>query len=238
VPLSQRCGSFSRVVTLFHADLTARAVVDTRSAPRRPSPLPGIERVFLDRDGDEVARATSVVHYAYGSRFAQHEHGGGEEFLVLAGTFLDEHGTYPAGWYVRNPVGSRHAPSSPKGCTLFVKLRQMSPADRARVAVDTRALAWRPGPAPGVHVMPLHAFGAERVALVRYEPGAAPGRQAFANGREVFVLEGTLFDELGTYPAGVWVRSPAGSAHEPRSPEGCVFYEKTGHLGGSPMIEP
>jgi anti-sigma factor ChrR (cupin superfamily) len=219
---------------LLNADLSERAIVDTSQAPRLPSPLPGVERVLLDRDGGEVARATSVVVYAPGSRFSEHEHGGGEEFLVLAGTFVDERGAYPEGTYVRNPVGSRHAPSSPEGCVLFVKLRQMSPEDRERVVIATARATFRPGEAPFVQALPLHAFGDERVRLVRYEAGTRPGRQRFAGGREVFVLSGVLADELGTYPAGTWVRSPAGSEHEPYSNEGCLFYEKTGHLGPAP----
>jgi len=38
---------------------------------------------MLDRIGDEVARATSIVRYAPRSRFSAHTHGGGEEFLVV-----------------------------------------------------------------------------------------------------------------------------------------------------------
>jgi len=67
------------------------------------SPMPGVERRMLDRIGEEVARATSVVRYAPHSCFSPHVHEGGEEFLVLAGVFQDEHGDYPAGTYVRNP---------------------------------------------------------------------------------------------------------------------------------------
>ncbi|HEU4405088.1 MAG TPA: cupin domain-containing protein [Polyangiaceae bacterium] len=215
---------------LVNADLSLRAVVDSSSAARVPSPLPGVTRVFLDRDGGEVARATSVVHYAPGSRFSEHVHGGGEEFLVLEGTFVDEHGSYPRGTYVRNPVGSRHAPSSPGGCVLFVKLRQMAPRDRDRVVIVTSSATWRPGKMSESRALPLHAFGAERVRLVRYEAGSRLGRRSYPGGREVFVLAGVLADELGRYPAGTWVRSPAGSEHEPYSDEGCLFYEKTGHL--------
>ena len=57
---------------------------------------------MLDRIGDEVARATSLVRYASASRFSPHTHGGGEEFLVLDGLFQDERGDYPAGCYVRS----------------------------------------------------------------------------------------------------------------------------------------
>ena len=65
---------------------------------------------MLDRIGDEVARATSIVRYAPGSSFARHEHAKGEEFLVLEGIFSDDSGDYPAGFYVRNPPGSGHTP--------------------------------------------------------------------------------------------------------------------------------
>ena len=125
--------------TLINADFTQRVVV----GPPPPdqwcaSPLPGVERHLLDRVGGEVARATSVVRYAAGSRFERHTHGGGEEFLVLDGVFSDEHGDYPAGSYVRNPPGTSHTPYSVEGCTLFVKLRQFAPDDLQPVRADTR----------------------------------------------------------------------------------------------------
>ena len=85
----------------------------------------GGQRVYLDRDGDEVAVATSIVRYAAGANFDPHGHALGEEFLVLEGVFSDEHGDYPAGTYVRNPPGTKHTPRSDPGCVIWVKLRQM-----------------------------------------------------------------------------------------------------------------
>ena len=102
--------------------------------------MPGVERRMLDRIGDEVARATSIVRYAANSRFSPHVHDEGEEFLVLEGVFQDEHGDFPAGTYVRNPPQSRHTPGSEPGCVLFVKLRQFDPADRTQVRLDTSKL--------------------------------------------------------------------------------------------------
>ena len=61
---------------LINADLSARAVIDTGALPWVPSPLAGVERKMLERDGGEVARATSVVRYAAGSAFDAHDHGG------------------------------------------------------------------------------------------------------------------------------------------------------------------
>ena len=100
---------------LLNADLTRAAAVDSEALDWVASPMAGVERRMLERDGDEVARATSLVRYAPGSSFAPHTHGAGEEFLVLDGVFSDETGDFPAGAYVRNPPGSRHTPSSGPG---------------------------------------------------------------------------------------------------------------------------
>jgi anti-sigma factor ChrR (cupin superfamily) len=116
----------------LHADLSQRAVLDSSTLPWTASPMAGVERRMLDRCDDEVARATSIVRYVPGGRFERHSHGGGEEILVLEGTFSDEQGDYPAGTYLRNPGGSSHAPFSEEGCTLLVKLHQMHPADQPR----------------------------------------------------------------------------------------------------------
>jgi anti-sigma factor ChrR (cupin superfamily) len=117
----------------LNADFTKRAVVHAATLDWQASPMAGVERRMLDRIGDEVARATSIVRYAPGSQFSPHVHGGGEEFLVLEGVFQDEHGDFPAGSYVRNPPGSRHTPGSMLGCTMFVKLWQFDLADRKRI---------------------------------------------------------------------------------------------------------
>ena len=195
--------------------------------------MAGVERRLLDRRGDELARATSIVRYAQGSRFERHSHGGGEEILVLEGTFSDEQGDYPAGSYLRNPVGSSHAPFSAEGCTILVKLQQMHPADSQRLVIDTNQEAWRPGLVNGLEVMPLHAFGSEHVALVRWAPGTFFHPHGHQGGEEIFVLEGLFQDEHGTYPAGSWLRNPPGSAHRPWSAAGCTIWVKTGHLPAS-----
>jgi len=78
-------------------DFTARIVAHAADATWSPSPLPGVDRRMLDRVGNEVARATSIVRYAPGSRFDRHVHGGGEEILVLEGVFSDESGDHAAG---------------------------------------------------------------------------------------------------------------------------------------------
>ncbi len=90
----------------IHNDNTQRVVLYTPQMDWVGSPASGVQRKMLERMGDEVARATSVVRYEPGASFAAHEHGGGEEILVLEGVFSDEHAEYPAGTYLRSPPGS------------------------------------------------------------------------------------------------------------------------------------
>lgn len=212
------------------ADLSQGVRVDTTVEPWVPSPLPGVDRRLLDRRGGEVARATSIVRYGPGCSFTEHTHDLGEEFLVLDGVFEDEHGTYPAGTYVRNPPGSVHAPRSVKGCTIFVKLRQFAPDDLERVVIDTRASAFRPGLVDGLTVLPLHEHRGVNTALVRWAPGCVFQPHTHWGGEEILVLDGVFSDEHGDYPAGTWLRSPHLSQHHPFSREGCLIYVKVGHL--------
>lgn len=214
----------------INADFNARAVVRPGDVDWVQSPMAGVERQMLDRIGEEVARATSLVRYAPKSYFEEHTHGGGEEFFVLEGTFSDQHGDYPAGTYVRNPIGSKHRPHSEDGCTIFVKLHQFADADTEQKVIDTRAANFLPGAVAGLSVLPLHAHGTESCALVRWQPGTRFNTHRHWGGEEILVLEGTFQDEHGDYPKGSWLRSPHGSEHTPFSEEGCLIYVKTGHL--------
>ncbi|MGE0826740.1 MAG: cupin domain-containing protein [Candidatus Binatia bacterium] len=105
----------------LHTDLEQALVLQTKDIPWQSSPAPGVERRYLVRD-EEKGVVTSIVRYAPGASFPAHSHPGGEEILVLEGTFADEYGQYPAGTYLRNPPGSHHHPYSPDGCVIFVKL--------------------------------------------------------------------------------------------------------------------
>ena len=150
----------------INADFTKRASVHAGESEWVKSPMPGVERRMLDRVGDEVARATSIVRYAPRTAFSPHSHQGGEEFFVLDGIFQDERGDYPAGSYVRNPPTSCHTPRSQAGCTIFVKLFQFDPADCSHVNIDTRLVApVTPAGRQGVRLIPLFNDGREGVRL-------------------------------------------------------------------------
>lgn len=216
----------------LHADVSQRVVVQSRDLPWVNSPLPGVRRRMLERDGEEVARATSIVRYAPGSAFSAHRHDGGEEYLVLEGVFSDEHGDFGKGMYVRNPPGSSHTPSSADGCTILVKLRQMGQADQHQIEIDTtNDQAWQAGAGDGLSILPLHRFGNEVVRMVRFAPGTKLKPHDHPGGEEIYVLEGGFADEHGHYAEGSWIRNPPGSGHTALSDEGCLLYIKTGHLG-------
>ena len=214
-----------------NADFSQRVVIDTLDLNWDRSAAMGVYRKPLDRIGDEVARATTVVKYEPNAAFSEHTHDGGEEILVLDGMFSDDHGDYPAGTYLRNPPGSTHAPRSFSGCTLFVKLRQFHSRDSARTRIDTVTAPWYPGMVPGLSVMPLHDFDGVGTALVRWAPNTIFNLHVHPGGEEIFVLEGVFHDEHGSYRAGSWIRSPRYSKHAPLTKaEGAVIYVKTGHL--------
>ncbi|MGC8120543.1 cupin domain-containing protein [Marinobacter sp. VGCF2001] len=214
---------------MLNMDFSQRVVIQTHDQPWVPSPAAGVERKPLAREDAERGHATSVVRYAAGASFSTHEHPLGEEILVLEGTFSDETGHYPAGTYLRNPPGSRHAPFSDEGCTLLVKLHQFDPRDSATVRIDTRTGQWLPG-IGGLQVMPLHEFEHEHVALVKWPANEAFQPHRHFGGEEIFVLSGEFCDEHDRYPAGTWIRSPHLSEHHPFVDKETVIWVKTGHL--------
>ena len=215
----------------LNADLTKRAVVHAATLDWKASPMPGVERRMLDRIGDEVARATSIVRYAPESQFSPHVDGGGEEFLVLEGVFQDEHGDFLEGSYVRNPPQSRHTPGSKPGCTLFVKLWQFDLADRTHVLIDTNKMALlEVKDRHGVKLMPLFKDTREDVRLEQWAPAAAIELEP-NGGLEVLVLAGGFSEGGETYGPQSWLRLPIGAHLSARAAtDGCRVWVKEGHL--------
>jgi anti-sigma factor ChrR (cupin superfamily) len=215
---------------LLNDDLTVRALVHAARLDWVPSPTQGVERRMLFRVGDEKARATSIVRYARNSHFPRHRHPGGEEFLVLEGTFQDETGEFPAGSYVRNPPGSSHAPGSVEGCTIFVKLWQFREDDRQRIVrlpgEGTRAAA-----APGALAsLTLFESPYEWVGLEDWGPGVAV-EVANPRGLEVLVLSGSLRQDHDELEPLTWMRLPAGQPLLARAgPAGVRVWLKSAQL--------
>lgn len=216
----------------LNADFNKHVVIRPDDYQWVPSPMPGVERMMLDRIGDEVARATTIVRYAPNSCFSAHVHSGGEEYLVLAGVFSDEHGDYAQGSYVRNPIGTSHTPHiGGQGATILVKLHQFDTGDTEQKLIDTTALPWLPGPSDGLQVMPLHEYKTEHIMLLKSAPHSALTVSEHTGGVEIYVISGVLYDDEGNYPQGAWLRSMQLSGHIFHAgPSGAHVYLKTGHL--------
>lgn len=213
----------------INADFSRRAIVTPGQYQWVASPQGGVERVMLDRVGAEKARATSIVRYAPGSWFPHHPHPGGEEILVLSGTFSEGDNHYPAGRYLRNPPGSSHQPSSGEGTLIFVKLWQMQPSEQCSVRIDTRdPAAW--SLQDGHEVCPLFSNAVEQVRLQRLAPHEALHADP-EDGTELLVLSGEVIIDGQSCEHGSWVRLPAGERPSiVASADGATVYIKTGHM--------
>jgi anti-sigma factor ChrR (cupin superfamily) len=229
------------VSAAINGDLSRRVAVDTAAMDWSPSPSATVWRKRLHLVGPpEAGQVTSIVRYLPGATFPPHDHPEGEEIFVLEGIFSDEHGDWPAGAYLLNPEGFRHAPFSKDGCVIFVKLRQfanrqggsVSGIARQHVALRTDAVPWQPGPERGIEIKVLYANAdfPDAARLERWAPGAGPLNRAYPGGAEILVLDGALRDDAGAYEKHGWLRLPAGASHRPFSPAGCTLYVKTGAL--------
>ncbi len=214
----------------INGNLSIRAVADTRQMPWTPSPSGSVWRKRVHRVGPaESGQVTSLVRYDADSAFPAHDHPEGEEILVLDGVFSDERGDWPAGTYLLNPEGFRHAPRSVPGCLLFVKLRQFPGLERQQVALDTNALAWQAGLQPGVMTKTIYQQPGfqDKMRLERWNPQTDLGPLTHEQSTELFVIDGGFSDGLGSYGPGCWMRLPAGFVHRPRTTAGCTLYVKT-----------
>lgn len=213
------------------ADFSQRVVVHSNSLEWIESPMPGVQRKPLDRVGAEVARATTIVRYAPGSEFSTHVHTGGEEFIVLDGVFQDEHGSFPAGAYIRNPPQSKHQPSSDVGCIMLVKLWQFQPGDRTHVRLQTNFMgSVQHADFKGIHITPLYKDTIEEVSLLNFEPEAEI-TLGVKKGAELFVLAGSVDEQNDTLTKYSWLRVPVNSEINAKAGKnGAKVWLKTDHL--------
>ncbi len=203
-----------------NADFTKRVAVHFDQNEWVASPAAGVERKMLDRIGEEVARATTIVRFAPGSAFAAHTHDGGEEYLVLDGVFQDETGDFPVGSYVRNPPTSSHTPSAKDGATILVKLHQFDPADRTEVRRSIE----------GAEKLQLFKDDLEDVRVLSLSPNEALDLNA-EKGLELFVIEGTVRESDEVFSDWDWLRLPPGTHSVATAGEaGARVWIKSGHL--------
>jgi len=233
-------------MTELNGDLSLRVAMHCASMDWQSSPGGGVLRKRLHRvGGAESGQVTSVVRYEPGAAFPAHDHPGGEEILVLEGTFSDERGDWPRGSYLLNPEGYCHSPYSTEGCLLFVKLRQYGGEGRLELALAMDSVEWQKDEATGIDARWLYRDPrfSDSTRLERWPAGLRQSLRSFPRGAEVFVLEGGFADEGEAFGIASWLRVPPGEGFAPVSEGGCVVYLKEGGVssllssGGPRVVE-
>lgn len=215
----------------INAHFDQKVIEHTTQMPWSPSPMPGVSRRMLDRIGEEVARATSIVRYDPGSKFSSHVHSGGEEFIVLDGVFQDEHGDFPAGTYVRNPVNTEHTPASEPGCVIFVKLWQFDPSETEILRVDMNSVQLHSDPdRTGVSTGQLFSDSRETVKIEQWEPETEVSL-LHPGGMELLVIDGSFTQGDEELTKHAWLRLPKDRPLTIKTGiHGSRVWIKTGHL--------
>ena len=184
-------------------------------------------------------------------KFPKHSHIGGEEFIVLEGTFHDQYGSFPAGSYVRNPIGTEHEPwVEDDGCTIIVKLLQMNEPTQPEIIMHTQFDQAKHDIGQQVEygtVAQIYTNDetGEIVESCWINPGASlPADMKCIGGEELFILSGSLqlndrhYGGNDTYQKWGWLRFPPiieGETWQRRQLliaglNGAHVYRKTGHL--------
>lgn len=102
----------------FQADDRAKVCINTHSAQWQAG-HGNLEVLPLHNHGSE---SVALVKWPAGEVFQEHSHFAGEEIYVISGEFIDEHGRYPAGSWIRSPHLSRHHPRVEEDTLIWVKV--------------------------------------------------------------------------------------------------------------------
>jgi len=82
---------------------------------------PGIGNLRVAPLHNYATQNTALVFWPANEVFQPHAHWGGEEIVVIRGTFRDEYGDYPAGSWIRSPHLSEHYPRVNEETLILVK---------------------------------------------------------------------------------------------------------------------
>jgi len=101
----------------FAPEDTEQVVFDTNQAIMQP----GIGNLKVLSLHSFQTEHSALVSWPPGETFQPHHHWGGEEIFVLKGEFIDEHGRYPKGTWIRSPHLSLHDPYVEEETLIYVK---------------------------------------------------------------------------------------------------------------------
>ena len=103
----------------FNEEDNKKIIINTNSGAWLPGLVKGLKVLPLHNFEHEN---TALVKWDPNTKFNPHNHFGGEEILVISGTFYDEYGSYPKYSWIRSPHMSQHSPFTlDDGALIFVK---------------------------------------------------------------------------------------------------------------------
>jgi len=105
----------------FQSGDDKHVVIDTRATKWLPGHGGLNVMPLYEYSHEHAGEHVALVHWPDGERFQRHTHVGGEEIFVISGEFIDEHGRYPAGTWIRSPHISVHNPWVEQETVLWVK---------------------------------------------------------------------------------------------------------------------
>jgi anti-sigma factor ChrR (cupin superfamily) len=101
----------------FQASDLGLVRIDSQNTPW----LPGQGLLQVMPLYQHLTESSALVYWPAGCKFQPHRHFGGEEIYVISGEFIDEHGRYPAGTWLRSPHLSQHNPYVEQDTVIWVK---------------------------------------------------------------------------------------------------------------------
>ena len=234
---------FTTEITPVNPDFSKRVVSLADSDSWRPTQIEGIQLRVLEYIPGAKPRLTGQIRLNPDSSPALLGENPDLELLVQRGEIVSSVGAYPAGLYLRLPVnGEENLQALTLCCTandeaaiepalVYVAAGQMLTSDTEQRRIDTTDNSrWLPGPVEDTEVLPLHGHGSGNVMLIRWNQAVTFKPKLDPMGEEVLVLQGSLSDAAGHYPAGSWIRNPVTAWQSWSATQGTVVYYKNGHL--------
>jgi anti-sigma factor ChrR (cupin superfamily) len=105
---------------------------DTKQVVLRPDQQhwsQGIGNLKVTSLHQHNTESTALVRWPENEVFQPHTHWGGEEIIVISGRFIDEHGEYPKGSWIRSPHMSKHFPRVEEETLILVKVGHLTKND-------------------------------------------------------------------------------------------------------------
>jgi len=89
---------------------------------------------------------------------------------------------------------------------------------------DAATLSWQASGVDGFWIKVLMEDAAKQIRtwLMKIDPGAASASHSHDDIEQIYVLEGTFYDQEGSYEAGNYLVRAAGTEHIAGSIEGCI----------------